>query len=112
LRVYHATHKRAHIANHPVDARRGAASFHRPLASPPVAPSWRWRQITRASRSRTRGYLVALAGRLDVIDDLSADWEYVTDADEFNDLIETAPTTFAGLVAWASYLDEFGKVEV
>jgi hypothetical protein len=23
----------------------------------------------------------------------------------------TAPTTFAGLVAWASYLDEIGKVE-
>jgi hypothetical protein len=28
------------------------------------------------------------------------------DMDAFNDLIETAPTTFAGLVAWASYLDE------
>jgi hypothetical protein len=24
----------------------------------------------------------------------------------FNDLIETAPVTFAGLVAWSSYLDE------
>jgi hypothetical protein len=28
------------------------------------------------------------------------------DIDAFKRVIETAPTTFAGLVAWASYLDE------
>jgi hypothetical protein len=31
--------------------------------------------------------------------------------DALSDLIETAPTTFAGLLAWASYLDEIRKVE-
>jgi hypothetical protein len=31
--------------------------------------------------------------------------------DAFIDLIETAPTTFAGLQAWASYLDEIRSVE-
>jgi hypothetical protein len=31
--------------------------------------------------------------------------------DAFHDLIETAPTTFAGLVAWASYLDEIRHCE-
>jgi hypothetical protein len=30
--------------------------------------------------------------------------------DAFNDLIETAATTFAGLRAWASYLDEIRDV--
>jgi hypothetical protein len=29
----------------------------------------------------------------------------------FDDQIETAPTTFAGLQAWASYLDEIRNIE-
>jgi hypothetical protein len=29
----------------------------------------------------------------------------------FDDLIQTAPTTFAGLVAWASYLHEIKEAE-
>ena len=33
------------------------------------------------------------------------------DVDTFHDLIETAPTTFAGLRAWAAYLDEIRSVE-
>jgi hypothetical protein len=69
--------------------------------------------LIEAHRTARAAYLVALAGRnrLDQIGDISADWEYETDADAFNDLIEMAPTTFAGLVAWASYLDEIRKVE-
>jgi hypothetical protein len=52
---------------------------------------------------------------LDQIGDRSADWvaeaQYDTDADAFNDLNETAPTTFAGLQEWAAYLDEIREVE-
>ena len=40
-----------------------------------------------------------------------ADAQCIADIDTFNDLIETAPTTFAGLVAWASYLDEIRGVD-
>jgi hypothetical protein len=52
---------------------------------------------------------------LERLGDPDADW--VTegprhaDADTFHDLIETAPTTLAGLLAWVSYLDEIRKVE-
>jgi hypothetical protein len=53
---------------------------------------------------------LAEQNRLELIGDPDADW--VTEAPchsamaSFNDLIETAPVTFAGLVAWSSYLDE------
>jgi hypothetical protein len=73
--------------------------------------------LIEAHRTARAAYLVALDGqnRLDAIGDRSRDWvaeaQYETDADAFAALIETAPTTFAGLVAWASYLDELGKVE-
>jgi hypothetical protein len=30
--------------------------------------------------------------------------------DAFRDLVETAPTTYEGLIAWASYLDEIRQV--
>jgi hypothetical protein len=53
--------------------------------------------------------------RLEKIGDLDADGiaEGPCDAemDAFNDLIETAPMTFAGLVAWSYYLDEIRQTE-
>jgi hypothetical protein len=97
-----------------------------------VAPFWRWRLfrprrpttapagsldpvfgLIEAQRTARAAYLVALAeqNRLDQIGDRSAETQCAADADTFNDLIETAPTTFAGLVAWASYLDEIREVE-
>jgi hypothetical protein len=36
---------------------------------------------------------------------------FMAQLDAFKDLIETAPTTFAGLRAWASYLDEIRDVD-
>jgi hypothetical protein len=33
------------------------------------------------------------------------------DVGAFDNLIQTAPTTFAGLVAWAAYLDEIRTTE-
>jgi hypothetical protein len=71
--------------------------------------------LIEAHRTAGAAYLVALEeqNRLDRIGDRSADWlaeeECVADMEAFNNLIETAPTTFAGLVAWASYLDEIGQ---
>ena len=73
--------------------------------------------LIEAHRTARDAYLAALAeqNRLDQIGDRAADWVADTqchaDMDTFNDLIETAPTTFAGLVAWASYLDEIRQVE-
>jgi hypothetical protein len=73
--------------------------------------------LIEAHRTARAAYLVALAeqNRLDQIGDRSADWVAETqceaDADTFNDLIQSAPKTFAGLVAWASYLDEIREVE-
>ncbi len=73
--------------------------------------------LIEAQRTARAAHLVALEeqDRLGRIGDRSADWvaetECHADMDAFNDLIETAPATFAGLVAWASYLDEIRKVE-
>jgi hypothetical protein len=73
--------------------------------------------LIEAHRTVQAAYDVALAEhtRLDRLGDPAA--HLISEApchaamDAFNDLIETAPTTFAGLVAWASYLDEIRKVE-
>ena len=57
---------------------------------------------------------MAEQARLDLIadtDDSVADTPCDADMAALNALIETAPTTFAGLLAWASYLDEIGEVE-
>jgi hypothetical protein len=87
-----------------------------PLASPPLAPSWRWG--IRPDRGPPDG-----AGRvsrrleraepLELIGDRSSDWVTAEPCDSdiaaLENLVETAPTTFAGLVSWASYLDEIGR---
>jgi hypothetical protein len=73
--------------------------------------------LIEAHRTARAAYVVALAeqNRLDQIGDRSADWVAETqceaDADTFSDLIQSVPKTFAGLVAWASYLDEIREVE-
>jgi len=73
--------------------------------------------LIEAHRTARAAYLIALDGqnRLDAIGDRSRDWvaeaQYETDADAFAALIETAPTTFAGLLAWASYLEDISKLE-
>jgi hypothetical protein len=70
-----------------------------------------------AHRVAFAAYLVALEehNRLDRLGDPDAYLisEAPCDAqnDAFSDLIKTAPTTFAGLVAWATYLDQFRQVE-
>lgn len=46
-------------------------------------------------------------GHLAEIDD---ELECYAATDAFHDLVETAPTTYAGLIAWASYLDEIRQV--
>jgi len=107
-----------------------------PQAWPPVAPFWRWRQIPPVSaaaapagpldpafgliaahRAAAAAHLVALEeqARLEEIGDLGADeiaeGPCHAEMAAFNDLIETAPVTFAGLVAWSSYLDEIRQTE-
>jgi hypothetical protein len=73
--------------------------------------------IIEAHRTAVAAYLVALEehNRLDRLGDPDAYLisEAPCDAqnDAFSDLIETAPTTFPGLVAWATYLDQFRQVE-
>jgi hypothetical protein len=73
--------------------------------------------LIEAHRTARAAYLVASAeqDRRDRIGDRSGDWvaaaQFDADIDAFNELIETAPTTFAGLVAWASYLDEIRDVD-
>jgi hypothetical protein len=72
--------------------------------------------LIEAHRTATAAHTVALKEqeRLESINDPFAD-SAATDAchadvGAFDDLIQTAPTTFAGLVAWASYLHEIRKV--
>jgi hypothetical protein len=73
--------------------------------------------LIEAHRTARAAHLVALEEqtRLDRIGDRSSDWiaegPCHADMDAFNDLIETAPTTFAGLQAWVAYLDEIRSVE-
>jgi hypothetical protein len=66
--------------------------------------------LIEAHRTARAAYLVAFEEhlRLDRAGDPAA---YLISDDAFIDLIETAPTTFAGLVAWATYLDQFRQVE-
>jgi hypothetical protein len=74
-------------------------------------------RLIEAHRTARAAYLVARAeqDRLDRIGDRSGDWvaaaQFEADIDALNDLIETAATTFAGLRAWASYLDEIRDVD-
>jgi hypothetical protein len=73
--------------------------------------------LIEAHRTAYAAYLVALAEhtKLDRLGDPDAYLisEAPCDAqmDAFIDLIQTAPTTFAGLQAWAAYLDEIRIVE-
>jgi hypothetical protein len=73
--------------------------------------------LIQAHRTAYAAYLVAFAEhtRLDRLGDPDAYLisEAPCDAqmDAFIDLIQTAPTTFAGLQAWATYLDEMKIVD-
>jgi hypothetical protein len=91
-----------------------------PPASPAAAPAGLADPVfslIEAHRTARTAYLVAFEEhlRLDRAGDPAAYLisEAPCDAqnDAFIDLIETAPTTFAGLVAWATYLDQFRQVE-
>jgi hypothetical protein len=83
-----------------------------PVSDAPVDPIF---SLIEAHRTARAAYLLALAeqNRLDEIGDLDHDWvaddQCGADADAFEPLLKTAPTTFAGLVAWASYLDKIGR---
>ena len=80
----------------------------------PLDPVFGLIEAHRAADAAHRSALEEM-GRLEKISDPDADW--ITEApchaarDAFSDLIETAPKTFVGLVAWASYLDEIRNVE-
>ena len=71
--------------------------------------------LIEAHRTARAAFLVALKeqNRLEDIGDPSSDRVATdpckADFDTFRDLIETAPTTFAGLVAWASFLDKIAR---
>jgi hypothetical protein len=71
--------------------------------------------LIETHRTAWAAYLAALAEhiRLDHLGDPNAcmlsEAPCKTQLDVFDELIETAPTTFAGLQAWASYLDEIGR---
>jgi hypothetical protein len=73
--------------------------------------------LIQAHRSAQATYLVALAEqtRLEELDVpkayLISDAPCGAQIDAFNDLVGTAPTTVAGLQAWASYLGEFMNAE-
>jgi hypothetical protein len=73
--------------------------------------------LIEAHRTARAAYDVARAeqDRRDRIGDRSGDWvaaeQFEADIDAFNDLIETPATTFAGLRAWASYLDEIRDID-
>jgi hypothetical protein len=73
--------------------------------------------LIEAHRTASAAHSVAIEeqARLEKLRDPLADVEATkachADVAAFDDLIQTAPTTFAGLVAWASYLHEIRKVE-
>jgi hypothetical protein len=73
--------------------------------------------LIEAHRMAQAAHLVALAeqNRLERIGDPTAcsisDAEADAQIDAFNELIETAPTTLAGLQAWAPYLGEIMNAE-
>jgi hypothetical protein len=70
-----------------------------------------------AHRRARAAHLAAITeqGRLEEIGDRSADdiaeAACHADSDTLDELIETVPLTFAGLQAWAAYLDEIGNTE-
>jgi hypothetical protein len=95
-----------------------------------VAPSWHWRHRSRPPRAcwtrysaqsrpieRPAAYVIALAEhtRLDRLGDpaayLISEAPFMAQLDALNDLIGTAPTTFVGLQAWASHLNEIRHVD-
>jgi hypothetical protein len=88
-----------------------------PAVAAPASPLDPAFGLIEAHRTATAAHSVALKeqARLESIGDPLADSiaedTCHADMDAFSDLIETAPTTFAGLVAWASYLDEIRGVD-
>jgi hypothetical protein len=88
-----------------------------PSTAAPASPLDPVFGLIEAHRAAGAAHLVALEeqARLEEIGDLGADGiaEGPCHAEmaAFNDLIETAPVTFAGLVAWSSYLDEIRQTE-
>jgi hypothetical protein len=89
------------------------------LASPPArAADDPVFALIEAHRSARAAHLAAIAEqtRLEQIGNMSLAWDVAAapcqaDSDTFDELIETVPLTFAGLQAWAAYLDEIGQVE-
>jgi hypothetical protein len=73
--------------------------------------------LIEAHRTAHAAHLVALAeqNRLEGIGDPAAGWAVEAPCRAamlaFNDVVFTAPTTFAGLVAWAAYLNEISEVD-
>jgi hypothetical protein len=94
-----------------------ATGSPRPAAAAPTSPLDPVYGLIEAHRQAQSAHIIALEeqSRLEQIGDPAADGiaegPCDADMDAFNALIETAPTTFAGLVAWASYLDEIRRVE-
>jgi hypothetical protein len=83
-----------------------------PASAAPASPLDPVFGLIAAHRAAGAAHLVALEeqARLEEIGDLGAggisEGPCHAEMAAFNDLIETAPVTFAGLVAWSSYLDE------
>jgi hypothetical protein len=91
----------------PIECRWHRRRWHRPGAGV--------FGLIEAHRTARAAYLVALKeqNRLELIGDRSSDWVAAEPCDAdiaaLENLVETASTTFAGLVSRASYLDEIGR---
>jgi hypothetical protein len=66
--------------------------------------------LIEAHRAAAAAHSVALKEQAH-LEDGDTEAECHADMDAFHVLIETAPTTLAGLVAWVAYLDEVRTVE-
>jgi hypothetical protein len=86
-------------------------------AAAPASPLDPVYSLIEAHRTARAAYLVALAEhtRLDRLGDpaayLISEAPFMAQLDALNDLIGTAPTTFVGLQAWASHLNEIRHVD-
>jgi hypothetical protein len=91
-----------------------------PPVSAAATPAWALDPVfglIEAHRTARAAYLVALEEhtRLDRLGDpdayLISEAPFMAQLDALNDLIGTAPTTFVGLQAWASHLNEIRHVD-
>jgi hypothetical protein len=89
-----------------------AATIPDPAASAPASPYDAVYGLIESHRAACLAHLASIdeQNRLELLDDPLA--ETVSEApchaewDAFYALLETAPLTFAGLIAWSAYLDE------